>query len=1121
MDEMIQAPVEPEVAVEEEDRHPVVDGVVSTADGVLDGVQGTLDTAKVVDDAMNLGGITFGDAADNGIIGFESPDEWQAKKDAGIDRLAVPDIQEKAAGLTGEITHDISQFITGMLGADKALKAVGWAGNSVKSRVGREIVAGGLSESVAMNPREEGLSDLLNSYPMFEEIIPDFLTAHEDDTEVEARLRKFVDGLAWGALGESLFLGFKSFKASRAGKTEEADELIKQSEDVANGKTADEAFDEERAGVVNDIEVKNVKEAKTAEELEKFNGTQPKPEPKVFFGEKSMEKFSTSLNAATSAKEVDEIVQGTDFNFDHMTSEDDIKHAINSMSETIESQMKKFTGGVQDDTSVKTYADALGLDEAKAVQILSEVSGSADNLAAKATMGRVLVQKFGDRVADLAEVVANPKTATDEAKAKLFEETKVFAEVVAMQKGLQTNIARALASHRINVNTGIDGIDRELWRKIIKESGGDDKLISFAEGFATNRGSAKHMAKTMEQAFQQKGKFAKFVDVHNDFWINGILSGMYTHSVNITSNLIQAVVIPSQRMVGATVELDGKGIREGAAHFMALYQSAGESLRAAKHAWKQEDSVLDIAVDGAGSKIEVPKTISSRMFGINPNSGKGKTVDGIGKATRFMGSRLLGAEDEFFKQITYRSRVRSKAYGEGFEKGLKGSELTDFVEDSLAKSFDKHGRGIDADALQISREATFTQELEYGAGKWIQDGLNKAPVARLLIPFIKTPTNLIRTAWQHTPLLRRSQKQLQDDLAAGGHRAQIAKGKIHTGNAIAISAIGLGMSGNMTGGQPKDRAERSALLATGWKPYSFVTTDENGKKTYHPYGRLDPYGMVFGVVADAIQIQDTLSEDDWGDIALATMTAITNNLSSKSYLANVSKTFDIVASGNPQKLERWFQYQASSYIPNVINQGNVADPHMREARTFVDAALKRIPVASETVSPLRTVLGEPVNRKQHSIPFVHTSEEKDEPVYEELAKLGGAVHKPPEKIGNVDLTEFKNEKGQDAYDRFLELHATYKSGGQTLKEALHEAIAEMNDDEVPYVNDEYSSYRHKMIQMIVGGYRGEIKQQLLEEGYTLDDKTLEQSIEEDREKANAAAAGDQLPTGIDMLQSFQ
>ena len=1100
----VQPEVKPEVT---DDLNPVVDGVVSAADGVRDGVQGTLDTAKVVDDALNLGGITFGDAADNGIVGFESPDEWAAKKANGVDRLELPDIQKKASGLTGEITHDISQFLTGMLGADKALKTVGWAGNTVKSRVGREIVAGGLSEAVAMNPREEGLSDLLNNYPVFEQIIPDFLTAHPDDSEMEARLRKFVDGLAWGTLGESLFLGFKSFRASRAGKTEEADTLIKEAEDVAQGKV--DPYQAEREALEKSIDDKAVKTKANNAELEKI-GIDTKPETKVIFGAKSMEAFETSLTNAKTQHEINEVIEGTDFNFDNLTSEDDIKHAINSMSDTISKQMKRFTGGVQDDTSVKTYADAMGMDESAAIQILSEVSGSADNLAAKATMGRVLVQKFGDRVADLAELVANPKTATDEVKAKLFEETKIFAEVVAMQKGLQTNIARALASHRIKVGTKVDGIDTDLWRKIIDESGGDANLIKFAEGFSLNRGSARHMTETLEQSFQQKGKLAKFVDVHNDFWINGILTGMYTHSVNISSNLIQAVMIPSQRMIGAAVEMDGKGIREGAAHFMAMYKSAGESIRAAKHSWNIEDTVLDVAVDTQGSKIEVPKTISSRMFGKTPDSGAGKAIDRTGKAVRFFGSRLLGAEDEFFKQITYRSRVRSKSYGEGLEKGLNGSDLEDFVENSLKESFDKNGRGIDHDALQLSREATFTQELEYGAGKWIQDGLNKAPVARLLIPFIKTPTNLIRTAWQHTPLLRRTQRQLQADLEAGGVRAQIAKGKIHTGNAIAISAIGLGMTGNMTGGVPKDRAERSALMATGWKPYSFVTMDDEGTKAYHPYGRLDPYGMIFGVIADAISIQDKVGEDEWSDIALATMTAVTNNLSSKSYLANVSKTFDIIASGNPNKLERWMQYQASSYIPNVINQGNVADPHMREARTFVEAAMKRLPIASEEVSPLRTVLGEPVARQQHSIPLVHQSEHKDEPVYEELAKLGGAVRKPPEKIGNVDLTRFKNEKGQDAYDRYLELHSTYKDGDQTLKDALLEAINEMNEENIPYSTDEYTSLRHKEIQTILGDFRSEIKEQLLEEGFTFEGEGLLESIELDEAKREAAGDGEEI-----------
>jgi hypothetical protein len=57
----------------------------------------------------------------------------------------------------------------------------------------------------------------------------------------------------------------------------------------------------------------------------------------------------------------------------------------------------------------------------------------------------------------------------------------------------------------------------------------------------------------------------------------------------------------------------------------------------------------------------------------------------------------------------------------------------------------------------------------------------------------------------------------------------------------------------------------------------------------------------------------------------------------------------------------------------------------------------------------------------------------------EFASLTNTAFYPPSKtLSNtgLKLTEFKNEQGQDAYDRYLELHGIVKVDGLTLKQAL-------------------------------------------------------------------------------------
>ena len=87
------------------------------------------------------------------------------------------------------------------------------------------------------------------------------------------------------------------------------------------------------------------------------------------------------------------------------------------------------------------------------------------------------------------------------------------------------------------------------------------------------------------------------------------------------------------------------------------------------------------------------------------------------------------------------------------------------LQKKLSESFDDIGRGIDEDALRYAQEATFTEDLGKNIFANIQKMTVEYPAMQLLLPFVRTPTNLLKRAGdKEHQFLRCFQKQLEKTL---------------------------------------------------------------------------------------------------------------------------------------------------------------------------------------------------------------------------------------------------------------------------------------------------------------------------------------------------------------------
>src|SRR3546814_10048993 len=114
------------------------------------------------------------------------------------------------------------------------------------------------------------------------------------------------------------------------------------------------------------------------------------------------------------------------------------------------------------------------------------------------------------------------------------------------------------------------------------------------------------------------------------------------------------------------------------------------------------------------------------------------------------------------------------------------------------------------------------------------------PLIKAVLPFIRTPTNLIKFTAERSPLAPMV-KEWRKDFAAGGARRDLAIAKVMVGSGIGAVIAELAEKGVITGSPPSDDNQRRLMLANGWQPSSLKIGDP-----YYSYSRLDPFAMTLG-----------------------------------------------------------------------------------------------------------------------------------------------------------------------------------------------------------------------------------------------------------------------------------
>ena len=730
---------------------------------------------------------------------------------------------------------------------------------------------------------------------------------------------------------------------------------------------------------------------------------------------------------------------------------------------------------------------------------------------------------------EIYQTAIRAEKGSEKDKVDLLRLIQDQGELFEAVKGVQRSSARTTQSGRIKV---YDNMNPKEVAELLDGSGGDAAIKKFAARIAATEGDLMAV-----NAVTRKSSIEKMIDVHNEFWIAGILGGFKTHMVNITAGSINTFWLPAQKAVGALLRGDKESAREAGMQVVYLRTAFRDALEMARKAFAIEDAILDST--SRTLDAQALKAISAKNFGMDNTVTKEEDIiDWFGvKAVNFLGhlvrlpNRFLMAEDEFFKQINYRATMKSKLWGDAHKLGKSTkkmvrvtergkekyiSEVDEYVNLELDKSIDEAGRGtVGTEAMDMARGSTFTnsvQDMEGRFGNWgggLQSFVNRNPFFRgWLLPFVRVPTNLLRTAVDNSPLGGLTQRY-QNIMSAGTEAEKaLMTGKLATGSLMWGYAIHLATEDRITGGSPKDRELRAAGKATGWQPYSFVTgdftLDKDGKlvednRKYYSFQRLDPFGIPFGIAADIKRIFNKVDQGTYDNfIAVATL-AMANNLGSKSYLKGLLDAFKILEDEDGSVTQRYFRTRAGSYVPNAFGMFDFIneDDGMKDVRTVLDGILAKIPGVSDMVESKRDIFGSkvlpPDGQPMHSLNPFTVSTAKNDPVRFEMNRLaegagqGQFVQMPKKISNNVDLTQFRNSNGQTAYDRASELMGIVKNKrGETLHDRLKRVIKSdsYNRGDIAALDGDAMNKRGKRIDQIgtqVTKYKQRALKQLLRE----------------------------------------
>jgi len=679
-----------------------------------------------------------------------------------------------------------------------------------------------------------------------------------------------------------------------------------------------------------------------------------------------------------STRELGKYSEGSSINFEKLNTTNDVKQLHNELTKRAEEQIGKRTVSWEE---TQAKAEEWGLDADKLKKVWEEKGSlTAAELQASRELNVASVENLHRKIRELPY---DAKEIPPELRAEILDAigiTKITSQATT-ETGRALNILKKTVGDTESANRTkiMDKLGDEKFDLIYKGL----KELDFNDTTAVNGfiyRATEPLAKTLT-----RGAY--------ELWLNGLLSNPKTHIVNTVSNAAHYIGSLPEKILASGIDIIKSRV-SGAPRDIYAGQVAQEmfgTVTGLKSGWSKMADAFRYG-DTYGKINEGANRIS-----VLPDW-----------ARKYSPSRALEAEDAFFKGFLGNAEINSQAYKIAKSEGLKGDAFTNRIQELVASPTAK----MVEQAAERAKYGTF-QEASGPITAQIMKFREAFPPLKLMLPFVKTPANIMKQAMERTPYgLAKTGYQLATgrtpwDAAAS---TNLAKGLI--GSSVMLTTYLLAKDGLITGGLPTNKNEREEKLSTGWQPYSLKLGDK-----YVSFARIEPIATVLGLAADITEnIEKAKAKGDEataGDY-LKLAETIKRNVSDKTFLQGIGNLVE--ALNDPSRFgQSYASSLVSSVIPSVV--GGVAsaiDPAVRDTKdsSFVGAMQNRlqsrIPGLSQNLPEKLNVWGDTVTRPGNAVermisPFP-VSESKGDDWQQDLTDMKYNTGMPKRKIMGIELT---------------------------------------------------------------------------------------------------------------------
>lgn len=479
-------------------------------------------------------------------------------------------------------------------------------------------------------------------------------------------------------------------------------------------------------------------------------------------------------------------------------------------------------------------------------------------------------------------------------------------------------------------------------------------------------------------------------------------------------------------------------------------------------------------------------------------------------------TRLLMAGDQFNKTWSANVEVMSQAY-----RLAKKQLGTDASEDALTKRTQELVADLESPAWDKAKESATEWAFQNKLPPALS-GVYKLRDARLpgtdlrpifyILPFVKTPTNLIRQGVAASPLgLARILWKIGVDKSGGAmyERSELAKDAAQQIVSFGISMGLMALAGledddglpYLTGSEGAYKKGKAGIESETMQPYTLRIP---GTDVELDYRRIEPFATWFAMVADGTRIAKRAKNGQGvGDTFGQLSDAISTQVLDKSMLKSVSDIYNAMAPGGNSDMSYWAKNFATSWVPNVIRAPiRDGDNTVRETGVWGEGAdywsmyFGRIgrSVVPWTQHPRINLLGDEVTKSDGG-PLTNTiammtrvvspslvTTKKDAPdLYRWLTAWNNdAKHKP---WYPSPASKHYTVNGEKKFFTEIQYERLQREAGTLLKDALKELASEGNEIHV----DKPTEAEQKMLSKLISRTRRAARGIILEADSASDD----------------------------------